>query len=150
MARALPRAPEMSLPFAIEVLEGPLELVPHELSPDGLKAYRPPSAPFSSTVPLMLGASRSNLAWPNTTWPSTVNLTTARLHRSPVDVAVPVHSPSYGPAASALLNCDRSSTKAAVATMCGEFMRNSHCCTSLYDSIMARLPLRRMPCTSRS
>ncbi len=41
MARALPRAPEKSLPFAIEALEGPLELIPHELSPDGLKAYRP-------------------------------------------------------------------------------------------------------------
>jgi len=36
-----PRAPEKSLPFAIEALEGPLELVPHELSPEGLKTYRP-------------------------------------------------------------------------------------------------------------
>src|SRR5258708_39227163 len=32
----------MSLPFAIEAFEGHLELIPHELSPDGLKAYRPP------------------------------------------------------------------------------------------------------------
>jgi hypothetical protein len=39
---ALPRAPEKGLPFAIEALEGPLELVPHELSPYGLKADRPP------------------------------------------------------------------------------------------------------------
>src|SRR6266446_9311000 len=37
----------------------------------------------------MLGASRSNFAWPNTTRLSMVSLTTAGLHRSPVDVAVP-------------------------------------------------------------
>src|SRR6266404_4233177 len=95
----------------------------------------------------MLGAPRSNFAWPNTTRPSMVSLTTASLHRSPLDIAVPVHSPSYGPAASALLNCDRSSKKAAVATMCAEFMGNSHCCTSLYDHIMVHLP---KPCTRRS
>src|SRR5260221_8856233 len=71
----------------------------------------------------MLGASRSNLAWPNTISPSTVSLTAAaRLHRSPVEVAVPVHSPSYGPAASALLNCGRSSKNAAAATMSGPFI----------------------------
>src|SRR5215471_6224908 len=46
----------------------------------------------------------------------------ARLHRAPVDVAIPVHSPPYGPAASALLNCGRSSKKAAVATMSGPFI----------------------------
>jgi hypothetical protein len=37
-------------------------------------------------------------------------------------VAVPAHSPSYGPAASALLNCGRSSKKAAEVTMSGTFI----------------------------
>src|SRR6266849_836883 len=46
-----------------------------------------PNAPSSSTVPLIFGASRSNLAWPNTTRPSTVSLTMAGLHRSPDLVA---------------------------------------------------------------
>src|SRR5258708_39578501 len=95
----------------------------------------------------MLGASRSNLAWPNTTCPSTVSLTTARLHRSPVDVAVPVHSPSYGPAASALLNCGKSSKKAAVVTMSGPFIAKPPCCMSFYDGLMPSLPLKRIPQT---
>ena len=42
IARPSPRAPEKSLPFAIEDLEGPLKLIPGELSPEGLKAYRRP------------------------------------------------------------------------------------------------------------
>jgi hypothetical protein len=42
IARALPCAPEKSLPFAIEDLEGPLELIPDESSPERLKAYRRP------------------------------------------------------------------------------------------------------------
>src|SRR5258708_313535 len=70
----------------------------------------------------MLDASSSNFAWPNTTWPCTTSLTTARLHRSPVDVAVPVHSPSCGPLALALLNCGMSSKKAAVPTLSGPFI----------------------------
>jgi hypothetical protein len=53
-----------------------------------------PTAPCSSTVPLMLGASRSNVAWPNTIWPSTDNFTPVLLHRSPADVAVPILRPS--------------------------------------------------------
>ncbi len=40
---ALPRAPETSFPFAIETLEGSLELLPGELSSEGLKAYRRPN-----------------------------------------------------------------------------------------------------------
>src|SRR6266436_4976144 len=100
-----------------------------------------PNAPSSSTVPLMLGASRSNLAWPNTTRPSTVSLTMAGLHRSPVDVAVPVHSPSYGPAAEALLNCIKSSKKAAVATMGRRFIAKP----SLLYVILRRYQLKRSP-----
>src|SRR5262249_51244742 len=93
------------------------------------------------------GASRSNFAWPNTTSPSMVSLTTAGLHRSPLDVAVPVHSPSYGPAAAALLNCDRSSKKVAVATVCAEFMGNSHC---LRHFTVVSWHTCRRPCTCRS
>jgi hypothetical protein len=45
--RALPRAPEKSLPFAIEDLEGPLEPIPDEFSPEELKAHgRPKRAIF--------------------------------------------------------------------------------------------------------
>jgi hypothetical protein len=39
----LPRAPENSLPFTIEGLEGPLELIPSELSLERLETYRPPN-----------------------------------------------------------------------------------------------------------
>jgi hypothetical protein len=42
-AKALPRAPEKSLPFAIEDPEGPLEFIPVELSSERLKAYRRPN-----------------------------------------------------------------------------------------------------------
>ena len=42
IARALLGAPEKGLPFAIEALEGPLEPIADELSPEGLKAYRRP------------------------------------------------------------------------------------------------------------
>src|ERR1700730_12400968 len=94
----------------------------------------------------MLGASRSHLAWPNTISPSTVSLTAAaRLHRSPVEVAVPVHSPSYGPAASALLNCGRSSKKAAVATMSGPFIPKL---SLLYGLSHAHEPRELMPVSS--
>src|SRR5437899_7395995 len=69
-----------------------------------------------------MGASRSNVAWPDTSRSLTVSLMTARLHRAPVGVAVPVHSPSYGPAAPALLNCGRSSKKAAAKTRSRPFI----------------------------
>jgi len=36
--KALPPAPEKSPPFAIEAVEGPFKLIPHEFSPHGLKA----------------------------------------------------------------------------------------------------------------
>jgi hypothetical protein len=49
--------------------------------------------------------------------------------------------PVYGPAASALLNCHRSSNKAAVATMRGPFIVNSPCYVIL-QGIMSRLPTK--------
>src|SRR5258708_7557217 len=43
IAGTLPRAPKNSPPFAIDGLEGRLEPIPDEFSPEGLKAYRRPN-----------------------------------------------------------------------------------------------------------
>jgi hypothetical protein len=50
-AKTLPRAPEKNLPLAIEASEDPVKLVPGELSPGRLKAFRRPNrAVFVNTT----------------------------------------------------------------------------------------------------
>src|SRR5258708_32880925 len=132
-----------------------LAKVPANSSPvncpqSGRKPTVAPTAPSAATVPLILGVSRSNRAWPDTSRPLTVNLTAACLHRAPVDVAVPVHSPSYEPAAPTLLNSGRNSKKAAAKTISRPFMTEPPCCTSFYGGIMPCLPPKRNPLDLKS
>ncbi len=64
-ARALPRAPQNGLPFTIEDLKSPLELIAVELSPEGLKAYgRTKRAVFVNSS-VDVGASNSRLTYHN-------------------------------------------------------------------------------------
>jgi hypothetical protein len=50
--KALPRAPEKSLPFAIRGLEGPVESIPGELSLERLKAYGRPKCAVCTDGPV--------------------------------------------------------------------------------------------------
>src|SRR5215475_7013586 len=63
-----------------------------------LKPIVAPNDPSSQTVPL-ISVSRSRRISPVTTLPATVRVTLAGRHRPRLGVAVPVHSPSYGPRA---------------------------------------------------
>jgi len=116
--RPLPRAPlRRAFHRKIEALEGPpSNSSRNEFVPDGPESpIVPPKCPvFVNSFRDVGRTAFQPFARPNTTRPFNGSPTTARLaiaHR--LNVAVkPVHSPSYRPAASASLNCDRSSQEA--------------------------------------
>src|SRR5262245_17488747 len=65
----------------------------------------------------MFRVSTSNFAWPVTSLPSTVSVRLPRAHRPPLaDVAVPLHSPSYGPPACELPRLNENSRLTIEAT----------------------------------
>jgi hypothetical protein len=80
-----------------------------------LKPIVAPNDPSSQTVPL-ISVSRSRRISPVTTLPVTVSVTLAGRHRPRFGVAVPAHSPSYGPRAYELMDCDSNRVQTAVTT----------------------------------